>query len=124
MPSLESLRRSEETIELALRIARCVEPGTHVPGRIQMRVSLWNLPQLTALIGDLDVKEATSFVPGLKGYEITAWSLSATIHYDPEVLPFDFWNNLCRVRNDPQAERLVRHKLLSVFESHSIESSP
>lgn len=124
MTLLESLRESEETIERLLRIARCVEPGTHVPGRIQMRVSLWNLPHLTTLIGDLDITEATSSIPGLKGYEISAWSLSATIHYDPEVLPFEFWNNLCRVGNDPHAEHLVRRTLLSVFENHRNDNSP
>ncbi len=30
-------------------------------------------------------------IPGLKGYKLSVWSRSATINYDPSVLPVDFW---------------------------------
>ena len=57
-------------------------------------------------------------IPGLKGYEVHAWSLSATILYDPNVLPFELWDDFCSICKNPDAESSFRRRVLSLFENN------
>ena len=115
MSELSNIAR--ETVEILVKAAHCVEPLDHVKGRIRMGVSLFNLTKLLALVGDLD--EHAGLIPGLKGYEINAWSLSATILYDPKALPFELWDDFCSMCKNPDAELSFRRRVLSLFENNS-----
>ena len=107
------------TIDLLVKVAQCVEPLDHVAGRITLGVSLFTLPTLLTLIGGVDVDQGARSLPGLKGYEVSVWSMSATISYDPRMLPVDLWNDFCSIRDNPDAERSFRERVTSLIENNS-----
>jgi len=121
--SNETPKDAMEVVELLVKVARCVEPMDHVAGRITVGVSLFNLPKLLTLVGDMDIDDGARSLPGLKGYEVNAWSLSATILYDPHVLPVELWDDFCSIRNDPIAESSFRKRVLSLWENNSNQGS-
>jgi hypothetical protein len=106
-------------IDLLVKVAHCVEPADHVGGRIRLRVSLSGLPKLLTLLRGIDVDEGARTIPGLKGYEVSAWTLSAAIRYDPEVLPEDLWNDFCAIGKKSGAEAAFRSRFLELLENHS-----
>ena len=112
-------KHARETLEILVKAAHCVQPLDHVMGRISMGVSLYNLPKLLALVGAIDLDHGTRLVPGLKSYEINAWSLSATILYDPNVLPFELWDDFCSMSKNPDAESSFRDRVMKLFENNS-----
>jgi hypothetical protein len=114
-PSDEAIR----TIDLLVKIARCVEPVDHVDGRIKMRVSLSNLPTLMALINGVDLEQSALAIPGLKGYDVSAWTMSAIIRYDPNILPSDLWNEFCAIKNDTSAEKSFRELFQTLLQEHA-----
>ncbi len=116
-------REAEQTIDVLLKLAHYVEPLEHVSGRIKMRVPLTNLSNVMTLIGGIDLERGVKAIPGLKGYNVNFWLRSATISYDPNVLSFDLWNDFCTIRENPSAERLIRDRLFSVFQTHSAQGS-
>jgi hypothetical protein len=123
MSSPKMTREAEQTIDVLLKLAHYVEPVEHVSGRIKMRVPLTNLTTIMALLGQIDLETGVKSIPGLKEYDVNLWLRSATIKYDPKVLSFDLWNDFCTIRENPSAERLMRDKLLSVFQAHSAQGS-
>lgn len=119
MSSFNGDREAEHTIDVLLKLARYVEPLEHVSGRIRMRVPLSNLTSVMTLLDGIDLEREVKSIPGLKEYNINLWLRSATISYDPNVLSFELWNDFCAIKENPSAERLIRDKLVSAFQSHS-----
>lgn len=119
MPYARVSKEAEQAIEALLKLARFVELQDHIRGRIVTRVSFSDIPRVLALLQDVDVNRGLQLIPGLKDYEVSAWSRSATIRYDPTVLPMDLWNDFCTIRNDPSLERTVRKHLYALFENQA-----
>jgi hypothetical protein len=115
----EISKHARETLELLVKVAHCEQALDHVRGRIRMGVSLYNLPKLLALVRDIDLDQGTRLIPGLKSYEINAWSLTATILYDPKVLPFELWNDFGSIGKNPDAESSFRDGVMKLFENNS-----
>jgi hypothetical protein len=113
---------AKQTVDFLLSLAHHVEPLEHVIGRIEMRVPLTHLPSLMTLLSGIDVENGVKSIPGLKGYDVNTWHRSATIRYDPNVLPFDLWNDFCTIKQNPSAETSFRERLLSVFDTHSVQN--
>ncbi len=59
----EISKHARETLELLVKVADCVQPLDHVMGRIRMGVSLYNLPKLLALVGDIDLDQVRALSP-------------------------------------------------------------
>lgn len=110
-----STDKSSQAIELLTNIARFVEPVNHKSGRIEVSVSFSNLPKLMSAINGVDIKSTLSLIPGLKKYSFSSWSLSATINYDVQILPFELWNDFCRIKTNPEVEQIFREKLYSIM---------
>ncbi|HMK37509.1 MAG TPA: hypothetical protein VK463_20725 [Desulfomonilaceae bacterium] len=119
MSSFNIANQAEQTIDVLVKLAHCVEPVEHVSGRIEMRVPLMKLASVMALLDGIDLERGVESIPGLKEYSIDLWMRSATIDYDPNVLSFELWNDLCAIKENPSAERIIRDKLLSVLRAHS-----
>jgi hypothetical protein len=119
VPYARVSREAEVAIETLLKLAQYVELRDHIPGRIVTRVSFSHIPQVVGLLQGLDVNRGLQLIPGLKDYEVSAWSRSAAITYDPTVLPMDLWNDFRTIRNDPSLEGAVRKRLYALFENHS-----
>lgn len=119
MSSFNEDREAEQTIDVLLKLARYVEPLEHVSGRIRMRVPLSNLTSVMTLLDGIDLEREVKSIPGLKEYNINLWLRSATISYDPNVLSFELWNDFCAIKENPSAGKLIRDKLVSVFQTYS-----
>ena len=118
MALLKGYPTTDHIVELLVKAARLVEEVYHKPGTIRLRISFLDLPQLMSLIPRMDVAEEAKGVPGILGYQIHVLSTSATISYDPEVIPFDFWEAFCRVRREPQAENVFKKRLKQLIHSN------
>jgi len=112
-------KEAADVIELLVKIAHYVEPVHHGGGRIKMRVPFSDLPKLVTLVAGIDVDESARSIPGLRSYEVSPWTMSATIRYDPGVLPVDLWNDFCAIKTDPGAETSFRERFLALLENHS-----
>jgi hypothetical protein len=110
---------AEEAIGVLLKLAHLVEVTGHASGKIETRVSFADLPTVLALLRGVDVDRGLRLIPGLKGYEVSVWSRSATIAYDPTVLPVDFWNHFGTIRKDPSVEGVVRERLHALLPKDS-----
>lgn len=119
MSSTQIPSEAEQAIEILLKLAHYVERRNHTPGRIETRVSLSNIPHVLALLKDLDIDRGFQVIPGLQDYEVSAWSRSATIKYDPKVLSAELWNDFCKIGRDPALEDSVRRRLYALFENHA-----
>lgn len=122
MSQAPASEKAKEAVEILLQLAHCVELRDHTRGRIRTRVSLSNVPKAMSLLQRLDVSGGLQLIPGLKEYEVSAWSQSATILYDPGALPFDLWTDFCAIRKDPSLEESVRKRLYALFEDRSHRS--
>jgi hypothetical protein len=115
MPCADVSTEVEKAIGVLLKLARLVEVTGHSQGRIETRVSFSNLPKVLELLHEVDVDRGLRLIPGLKGYDVSVWSRSATINYDPGVLPADFWHHFGTIRKDPSVEAVVRKRLHALF---------
>jgi hypothetical protein len=105
----------EEALGMLLKLARLVEVTGHDRGRIVTRVSFTDLPHVLDLLRGVDVERGMRRIPGLKGYDVSVWSRSATISYDPDVLTDDFWNLFRTIRKDPSVEEAVRARVYALL---------
>ncbi len=110
------LNEVEEAIGILLKLAHLVEVTDHARGRIETRVSFADLPHVLTLLQGIDVDRGMRLIPGLKGYKLSVWSRSATINYDPSVLPVDFWYRFGTIRKDPSVEAVVQNVSRAVTE--------
>lgn len=119
MANGQSVENANRAIDVLVKVSRFVEPVRHVTGKIEMAVSLINISKLATIANGIDIKTEVSRIPGLKRYNVGPWSMSATIYYDPEILPPDIWNDFTSIKKDPGAEHGFRQKLMLVFEKHN-----
>lgn len=119
MANGQSFDNANKTIDVLVKVARFVKPVRHVTGKIEMTASLINISKLASITSGIDIKTEVSRIPGLKRYNVSPWSMSATIYYDPEILPPDIWNDFISIEKDPGAEDGFRQKLLLVLEKHN-----
>lgn len=111
MFSDKTSENAKHAIEILLKLAHLVDVTDHVDGRIVARTSLTSLGKVMAILQGHDVERSLRLIPGLPGYEVSAWSRSATINYDATVIPKDFWDHFRAIGNDPSAEGVVRERL-------------
>jgi hypothetical protein len=109
---------AEQAVELLKNAARIVERRNHTEGRITLGVRLIDLPRLITLVDGLNVEKEAARIPGMKGFRLHPWSLSATIEYEPSILPYDLWEDFCRVRQDPSVEAPLLLRLREIFGAH------
>lgn len=112
-------KEAEQAIEILLKLAHYVELQDHTPGRIETGVSFSDLPKILGILQGLDVNRGLQLLPGIKDYEVSVWSLSAIITYDPNVLPMDLWDDFCSIKKDPSLEGTMRKRLYALLENHS-----
>ncbi len=101
----------DHKVDLLIQVARLAEPVSHKPGSIQLRIGFFDLPKLVSLMGGLNVSDEAQGIPGILGYKVHVLSTSATISYDPKIIPFDFWEAFCEVKAGPPGEQAFRERL-------------
>ena len=115
MSSVNTPEESKQAIEILLKLAHLVEMTDHVSGKIEAKVPFSSLGKVMAVLQGSDVERGLRLIPGLKGYEVSTWSLSATITYDPAVIPTDLWDHFCAIRKNPSEEGAVRERLYALL---------
>ena len=123
MPSVEVSTEVGDAVEVLIKLAYFVEPAGHANGKVKARVSLADLPKVLSLVQGVDVDRGLRLIPGLKSYELSVWFRCATIEYDPEVLPAEFWHHFFALRQNPSEEWRVRDHLSGVFDNPGIKQS-
>ncbi len=106
---------AEQAVELLKNAARLVERRKHTAGCITLGVRLADLPRLFTLVNGLNIEKEVARIPGMKGFRLHPWSLSATIEYEPSILPYDLWEDFCRLRQDPSVEDPLVLRLREIF---------
>jgi hypothetical protein len=93
-------------IESLLRIAPHTEVLHHIPGRIRLRV----LPSGLNVVRGIDIDGVIGVLPGIKGVRVNAIVGSVVVEYDSGELPYSFWENMRKLRKNPQfAEQMREH---------------
>ncbi len=101
----------DQKIDLLIQVARLVEPVKHEPGSIELRIGFFDVPKIVPLLNGMQVAKEAQGIPGILGYKVHILSTSATIAYDPEIIPFDLWSTFCQIKTEPQAEKAFRAHL-------------
>jgi hypothetical protein len=109
---------TDHMVDLLVKVARLIEPVGHKPGSIELQISFFDLPKLMSLVSGLDVTAEAQGIPGILGYKLHILSTSASIDYDPRIIPFDFWETFCRVKREPPAEHLFRTRLKQLIHAN------
>ncbi|MEW6533861.1 MAG: hypothetical protein AB1473_23735 [Thermodesulfobacteriota bacterium] len=112
---------NEQIVNIALKAAHIVDLADHVPGRVTLKISLWDLPKLAFLFDGVDLQGAPKRMPGLKDFSVNVFQGTATVDYDPSVLPPELWEQFGRIRKDPQYEPVFADRLKSVLAELSEE---
>lgn len=107
--------QAAEGVGLLLAIAPFVQKSAHEPGKIKLSMSLLDLPKLMNLLKGVDLDAKLSQIPGLKKYEVSSWTRTATVTYDPAILPVDLWEDFCRIRDNPEVAPEVEKRLMETF---------
>jgi hypothetical protein len=115
MSAAHTSDEAKQAIEILLKLAHLVDMSDRVKGRIEAKVSFSALGKVMSILQGKDVDKGLKLIPGLKGYELSAWSRSATIQYDPNVIPEDLWDQFCAIRKDPSVEGAVRERLYALI---------
>jgi hypothetical protein len=115
MTRQESSQRSQQAIAVLMKLAQYVELLGHVPGRITMSIPLMHLPKLISFLQGVDLDKEVGSLPGYKNHTISLFSRSATIYYDPSVIPYDLWEDYCAIKTRPQFAKAVSDRLWMIF---------
>jgi hypothetical protein len=100
-----------QAVETLIKLARLVDVANAVKGKVEARASFTSLASVMALLRAPALEENLRRIPGVLGYELSAWSRCATINYDPKVIPMDFWDDFRAIREKPEFEDVVRRRL-------------
>jgi hypothetical protein len=108
----EAKLERDRMIDLLLSLAPHAKVSHHEPGRITLQLSLLGL----AKIQDGNYSGLTGIIPGILDTRTNLWSRSVDIDYDLEVLPFDLWESLLRLKEHPEESEQVRSRLKEILE--------
>jgi hypothetical protein len=99
-------------IDLLLSLVPHAKVSHHEPGRITLQLSLLAL----AKIQDGNCGGLRGIIPGILDTSTKLWSRSVNIDYDLEVLPFDLWESLLRLKEHPEESETVRSRLKELLD--------
>jgi hypothetical protein len=106
MPETDNLANLVRDI---IRLALYTEITSHTPGRVRLKYSLRKSPL------DLDPQDLVRRIPGLLSTRVKVFSSSIVIEYDPRLLPPDLWEDLNRIKKNPDLAADVAERLMGLF---------
>ena len=111
----ESTLDTEKIIDLLINLVPHTEVAHHKPGRITLKLLLSGL----GLVKDDNFKGLVEAIPGILDTRTKLWSRSVDIDYDEALLPFDLWESLVGLKENPEGTEQVRGRLKSLL-NHGI----
>lgn len=117
MPDRKLSPEVERALDLLFGVAPHVSIVHHVPGAIQLKIAFSALGRLISGLGTLTSSggEMLNAIPGVKGYTVSAWSLTATVDYDPVTLPPDLWDQLFADNRQGDSLTAVQERLRNLL---------
>lgn len=100
-----------EDFDLLLQGRGHLHVASHVPGRIRLKFDL-SILSAAPEMADRG-KEVIAAIKGIRDVDANLLARSLTIHYDPQVLPSEWWDDL--YGEDEAAARQVVEKLKAAF---------
>jgi hypothetical protein len=100
-------------IEELLTLARHLEIAHHVPGRIRLRILASGFVKVQAF----DIAGIVLGIPGVIGMRTNAAARSVIIEYNQAQLPFDLWQKLGQIKQQPERTEEVACCLRALLES-------
>ena len=93
-----------------MTIAPHTEVAHHIPGRIRLRILASGLD----VVRRIDVGGAIGALPGIKSIRVNPLVGSVVIEYDTGKLPYGLWENIRKLRTEPQIAEQIREQLQSL----------
>ena len=75
-------------------------------------------------VSDIELDKGRRIIPGLKNYEINAWSLSATICKTLRCCLRELWDDFCSMSKNPDAGSSFRSRAMKLFRTVPISHQP
>jgi hypothetical protein len=85
----------------------------HVAGKIELKL---RISGLNALMGN-NWEGLIESIPGILSSRLQLLSRKIVIEYDPRVLPEDLWEDIARLKDEPDLEHHVRRRLKTLSSS-------
>ncbi len=104
----------EEIVDKFLDNTRYLKIAHHVPGRIRVKAS-WSGARKLAKEDTSDLGEVIDKIPGILEYRVNKKALSVIISYDSEVLPFQLWEDVGTLGENPGNRTEVKERLLNIL---------
>ena len=111
----ESILDAEKIIDLLINLVPHTKVSHHEPGRITLQLLLSGL----GVVQNDHFRKLVHAIPGILDTRIKLWSRSVDIDYDEALLPFDLWESLVGLKENPEGTEQVRGRLKSLL-NHGI----
>jgi hypothetical protein len=105
---------AENIVALLLDLAPYTKVLEHQPGRISLQLAFSGL----VTVQENDISGLLEAIPGILDTRTKWWSRSVEIDYDVEQLPYDLWEALLSVKDNPDGAGQVRDRLRTVLDRH------
>jgi hypothetical protein len=108
----------EDLLQLLFDLIPHVTITDHVSGKITIRLDL-------SLVKNILGSQNQSIkidIPGITETSFNLFSRSIVIKYDPNLLPFDLWELLREVKEEPNQKPVVQNRLREHFGIHESEN--
>lgn len=109
---------SGEQINLLVKFAFLCRVKRHESGEIKLKVGIRDLPRVKSLLDHVDdAKAEVKRIPGYRSHKIDIGitGVDVKIQYGPDVFPYELWQDLSRLRDEPALESKIRQDLHSLF---------
>lgn len=107
----------EKIIDDFLDHVRYLRVKHHVPGRIRVKANLNGVKKLVS-VGSTAIEETIAAIPGIIDYRVNKKAFSVIIDYNPEVLPFDLWEDIGKLGEYPLYKEQIRQQLLDILNNN------
>ena len=104
----------EEVVDRFLDNIRYLKIAHHVNGRIRVKAT-WSGAKKLATSNTADLEDVISRIPGIVDYRVNKSALSIIINYDSETLPFELWEDVGSLNENPLNREDVKTRLLDIF---------
>jgi len=101
----------EATIHSLLRLAPHARVLRHTPGNIRLQISMTGL----GLLNMQEIKSLGDKLEGILSITPRLLSRSVDIEYDPDRLPYDFWESLITAGSNPQEREHVMESIRGIL---------
>ncbi len=104
----------EEIVDRFLDNIRYLKIAHHVEGRIRVKAT-WSGAQKLAKEDTTDIETVIARIPGVYEYRVNRKALSVIINYDSAILPFQLWEDVGSLSENPASREDVKGRLLEIF---------